>query len=80
MYLFLPYSLNDSQTIRSTIHFSTFLQQLFCVMLICGDCTISRFHLKQSAVLLCVQPLPGKQLFLMLQKLHLVATSGQAIC
>ncbi len=35
---FLPYLLNDSQTIRSTIHFS---KQLLCVMLICGDWLIS---------------------------------------
>ncbi len=32
--LFLPYLLNDSQTIRSTIHFS---KPLLCVTLICGD-------------------------------------------
>ncbi len=34
MHLFLPYLLNDSQTVRSTIHFS---KPLLCVMLICGD-------------------------------------------
>ncbi len=34
MHLFLPYLLNDSQTIRSTINFS---KPLLCVTLICGD-------------------------------------------
>ncbi len=34
MHLFLPYLLNDSQKIRSTIHFS---KPLLCVTLICGD-------------------------------------------
>ncbi len=34
MHLFLPYLLNDSQTIRSSIHFS---KPLLCVTLICGD-------------------------------------------
>ncbi len=34
MHLFLPYLLNDSQTIRSTIHFS---KPLLCMTLICGD-------------------------------------------
>jgi len=97
---FLPYLLNDSQTIRSTIHFS---KPLLCVTLIC--CDSSHFHFISSgmpdkaafvsAVLLCVQALPGKPLFLLLQKQHLVAknefafsfrptqkdpTSGQAIC
>ncbi len=38
MHLFLPYLLNDSQTIRSTIHFS---KPLLCVTLICGDWSIS---------------------------------------
>ncbi len=37
MHLFLPYLLNDSQTIHSTIHFS---KLLLCVMLICGDWSI----------------------------------------
>ncbi len=80
MHLFLPYLLNDSQTIRSTINFS---KPLLCVMLICGDWSDwSHFHCIMpvmsdkaafvSAVLLCVQPLRGKQLFL-LQKQHLVA-------
>ncbi len=67
MHLFLPYLLNDSQTIRSTINFS---KPLLYVTLICVDwsnCSISfPFHkaVFVSAVLLCVQPLPGKQLFL----------------
>ncbi len=34
MHLCLPYLLNDSQTIHSTIHFS---KPLLCVTLICGD-------------------------------------------
>ncbi len=34
MHLFLPYLLNDSQTVLSTIHFS---KPLLCVTLICGD-------------------------------------------
>ncbi len=34
MHLFLPYLLNDSQTVRSTIHFS---KPLLWVTLICGD-------------------------------------------
>ncbi len=38
MHLFLPYLLNDSQTIRSTIHFS---KPLLHVMLICADWSIS---------------------------------------
>ncbi len=38
MHLFLPYLLNDSQTIHSTIHFS---KPLLCVTLICGDWSIS---------------------------------------
>ncbi len=38
MHLFLPYLLNDSQTIRSTIHLS---KPLLCVTLICGDWSIS---------------------------------------
>ncbi len=60
MHLFLPYLLNDSQTIRLTIHFS---KPLLCVTLICGDW--SDFHLISPvmpdkavfvrAVLLCVQ-------------------------
>ncbi len=58
MHLFLPYLLNNSQTIRSKINIS---KPLLCVMLIC-EC---------SAPLYTV--LPGKQLFLPLQKRHLVA-------
>ncbi len=65
-------------TIRSTIYFS---KPLLCVMLICDDW--SHFHFIMpvmsdkaaflSSVLLCVQPLPGKLLFLPLLKQHLVA-------
>ncbi len=57
MHLFLSYLLNDSQTIRSTIHFSKPL----CVTLICGDWSNwSHFHfimpvMPDKAVLLCVQ-------------------------
>ncbi len=55
MHLFLPYLLNDSQTIRSMINFS---KPLLCVTLICGDWSISFKAAFVSAVLLCVQPLP----------------------
>ncbi len=42
MHLFLPYLLNDSQTISLMIHFS---KPLLCVMLICGDWSDwSHFH------------------------------------
>ncbi len=42
MHLFLPYLLNDSQTIRSSIHFS---KPLLCVTLICVIGPIwSHFH------------------------------------
>ncbi len=34
MHLFLPYLLNDSQTIRSMFNFS---KPLLCMTLICGD-------------------------------------------
>ncbi len=67
MHLFLPYLLNDSQTIRSTIHLS---KPLLCVTLICGDW--SHFHFIMpvmpdkaafvSAVLFFTA-LPGKPLF-----------------
>ncbi len=73
MHLFLPYLLNDSQTIRSMINF---YKPLLCVTLICGDWSDWSISFKAvfvSSVLLCVQPLPGKQLFLRLQKRHLVA-------
>ncbi len=65
MHLFLSYLLNDSQTIRSTIHFSKPL----CVTLICGDWSNwSHFHfimpvMPDKAVLLCVQRYRGKPLF-----------------
>ncbi len=74
MHLFLSYLLNDSQTIRSTIHFSKPL----CVTLICGDWSNwSHFHfimpvMPDKAVLLCVQRYRGNCYFT-LQKLHLVA-------
>ncbi len=51
MHSFLPYLLNDSQTIRSTIYFS---KSLLCVTLICGDwCDWSHFHF--------IMPVPDKQ-------------------
>ncbi len=59
--------------ICSMINFS---KPLLCMTLICGDWSdwlISFKAVFVSTVLLCVQPLPGKQLFLMLQKQHLVA-------
>ncbi len=68
MHLFLPYLLNDSQTIRSMFHFS---KPLLCETLICGDW--SHFHLILpvipdkaafvSAVLLCVQRYRGNHYF-----------------
>ncbi len=82
MHLFLPYLLNDSQTIRSTIHFS---KPLLCVTLICGDWfDRSHFHfimpvmpdkaafVSTVSAALCTA-LQGKPLFLPLQKRHLVA-------
>ncbi len=67
MHLFLPYLLNDSQTVHSTIQFS---KALLCVTLICGDWSDwSHFHFIMpvmpgkaafvSAVLLCVQRYQG---------------------
>ncbi len=78
MHLILPYLLNNSQTISSTNYFS---KTLLCVTLIYGvwsDWSISFpfLHVMPdkaafvSAVLLCVQPLPGKQLVLPLRKRH----------
>ncbi len=60
VHLFLPYLLNDSQTIRSTVNFS---KPLLWVMLICGDWSHFHFILPVnpdkavfvSAVLLSVQ-------------------------
>ncbi len=71
MHLFLPYLLNDTQTIRSTIHFS---KPLLCVTLICCDWSNwSHFHFIMpvmpdkavfvSAVLLCVQRYWGNRFF-----------------
>ncbi len=65
-HLLLPYLLNDSQTIRSTIHFS---KPLLCVMLICFDW--SHFHVilpvtpdkAVFVVLLCVQRYRGNRYF-----------------
>ncbi len=64
MHLFWLYLLNDFQTMSSTIHF---YKPLLCVTLICGDWSNWLISFKAafvSAALLCVQPLPGKQLFL----------------
>ncbi len=63
VHIFLPYLLNDSQTIRPTMNFS---KPLLCLTLICGDGSYwSHFHVIMpvmpdkaafvSAVLLCVQ-------------------------
>ncbi len=71
MHLFLY---NDSQMIRVTIHFS---KPLLCVMLICGDWSIScPFHNKssiyeRSAALFTA--VTGKTAILLLQRRHLVA-------
>ncbi len=65
---FLPYLINDSQAICLTIHFS---KPLLCMTLIRLVYFYFHFIIKASfvrAVLLCLQPLPGKQLFW-----HLVA-------
>ncbi len=71
MHLFLPYLLNNSQMIRSTILFS---KPLLCVTLNCGDWSDwSHFHFIMpvmpdkaafvSAVLLCVQRYRGNHYF-----------------
>ncbi len=70
-HLCLPYLLNDSQTIHSTMHFP-----LLCVTLNCGDWSDWSISFKAAfvrSVLLYVQPLLGEKLFLTLQKRHLVA-------
>ncbi len=80
MHLFLPYLLNDSQTIRSDINFS---KPLLCVTLICGDWSISFnavFVIVSSADFYCLWAVLILLLFLMPQKQHPVATSGRAIC
>ncbi len=64
MHLFLPYLLNDSQTIYLTL----------CVMLICGDWLISFKAVFVSSVPLCVKPLPGNSYF-NAPKEHLLAFS-----
>ncbi len=78
MHLFLPYLLNDSQTIRSTLNFSN---PLLCVVLIWGDWSHFNFIMPvmpdkatfvERSAALCTALL-GKPLFLPLQKQHLVA-------
>ncbi len=74
MVLFLPYLHKDSQTIRSTIHFS---KPLLCVTLICTDWSIGLILISPdkavfSSATLCTA-LPGKTVFLPPQKRHLVA-------
>ncbi len=71
MHLFLPYLLNDSQT----VHFS---KPLLCVTLIC--CDWSHYHLVSPVILIkqclwaqCCFALPGKPICVLLQKRHLVA-------
>ncbi len=78
MHLFLPYLLNDSQTIRSMIHFS---KPFLCVTLVCGDWSDWSISFKAVFVIvssadLCTA-LPGKRLFFNAPK---VAPSGRAIC
>ncbi len=63
-------------TTRKRFSQRNFSKPLLCVTLICvdwSDWSISFKAVFVSAVLLCVQPLPGKRLFLTLQKRHLVA-------
>ncbi len=63
MHLFLPYSLNDSQKINITIHFS---KPLLCMTLSCGDWSLFHFIIKAvfvSAVLLFVQRYRGNMYF-----------------
>ncbi len=52
MHIFLPYLLNDSQTIHSTIHFS---KPLLCVTLVCADWSIL-FKAVHSVTLCTVLP------------------------
>ncbi len=74
MHLFLPYLLNDSQTIHSTIHFS---KPLLYVTLICSDWSISFKAVFVSSVLLCVQRYQGNSYF-NAPKWHLVAKNELA--
>ncbi len=68
MLLFLPYLLNDSQTIRSTINVSN---PLLCETLICCDWLISSPVMPDKAAfvsaVLLVYSVTGKPLFLPLQ-------------
>ncbi len=52
MHLFLPYFLNNSQTIHSAIHFS---KALLCVTLICCDWSIGLLYHLVSRVILIKQ-------------------------
>ncbi len=72
MHLFLPYLLNDSQTINLTINLMIhFSKPLLCATLICGDWSDFNFITPVTAdkaafvssADLCTA-LPGKQLFL----------------
>ncbi len=68
IHLFLPYLLNDSQTIHSTIHFS---KLLLCV-------TIGRFHLKQCLQCCFVYSVTGETAIFNTPKGHLVAKNELA--
>ncbi len=77
LHLFLPYLVNDSQTISLTIHFP---KPILCVTLICGDWfnwSVSlTFHNKSSvcegSAALFIS-ITGETAILKLQKRHLVA-------
>ncbi len=85
VHLFSPYLLNDSQTIRSMIHFS---KPLLCVTLICGDRSEWFYFHSISPVMpdkaafvravLFVYSVTGETAILPLQKRHLVTKNELA--
>ncbi len=92
MHLFLPYLLNDSQTIHSTIHF---FKLLLCVTLLCSDWLIS-FKAEHSVTLCTALPTLTLQMWNLVAKNEFAfsfrptrkssfprsvcATSGREIC
>ncbi len=69
---FLPYLLNDSQTIHSTIHFS---KPLLCMTLICSDWSDWSIEFLQCCF---VYNVTRETAILLLQKQHLVAKNELA--